>query len=147
MRISDWSSDVCSSDLTTIEYTDNIRRLVINNTSQLFVPQQWYSYPTTIFGVGSGIDLVEISSPIDCIGDNAGAVLKCPTFVEHEPMDHRHGHEIFEPFQGTHDQRPMRPRASHGNVEVVSVRLRGILPPVPGNHVTKLRFRPDKPSA
>src|SRR3546814_8064655 len=82
--------------------------------------------PTTIFGVGSGIDLVEISSPIDCIGDNAGAVLKCPTFVEHEPMDHRHGHEIFEPFQGTHDQRPMRPRASHGNVEVVSVRLRGI---------------------
>src|SRR3546814_17018233 len=55
---------------TTIEYTDNIRRLVINNTSQLFVPQQWYSYPTTIFGVGSGIDLVEISSPIDCIGDN-----------------------------------------------------------------------------
>src|SRR3546814_2960552 len=89
----------------------------------------------------------DLSSDV-CSSDlNAGAVLKCPTFVEHEPMDHRHGHEIFEPFQGTHDQRPMRPRASHGNVEVVSVRLRGILPPVPGNHVTKLRFRPDKPSA
>src|SRR3546814_19396437 len=124
MRISDWSSDVCSSDLiihtfinridfeplrlrviiagqctyrieTTIEYTDNIRRLVINNTSQLFVPQQWYSYPTTIFGVGSGIDLVEISSPMDCIGDHAGAVLKCQTFVEHKPMDHRQGQELL----------------------------------------------------
>src|SRR3546814_10132051 len=132
MRISDWSSDVCSSDLTTIEYTDNIRRLVINNTSQLFVPQQWYSYPTTIFGVGSGIDLVEISSPIDCLGDNAGAVLKLPAFVEHEPMDHRPGHEIFEPFQGTHDQPLIRPRASTDHVEVVSVRPRWILPPAHG---------------
>src|SRR3546814_20813768 len=84
---------------------------------------------------------------MDCNLDDAWACLKWPTFVEHEPRDHRHGHEIFGPFQGTHDQRPMRPRASNGNVEVVSVRLRGILPPVPGNHVTKLRFRPDKPSA
>src|SRR3546814_12198323 len=102
---------------TTIEYTDNIRRLVINNTSQLFVPQQWYSYPTTIFGVGSGIDLVEISSPIDCIGDNAGAVLKCPTFVEHEPMAPRHGPELFEPFQGHNNQHTMTQRATNRKIK------------------------------
>src|SRR3546814_7906496 len=69
MRISDWSSDVCSSDLSGITATQTALQTVssniVNATTPGYTRKTVEFQPRTINGVGAGVEIARVGRDVD----------------------------------------------------------------------------------
>ena len=97
---------------------------------------------------------MHVACAVDRVVYDAVAALEGPAMLGHVPMDDGDGDHFLQPFQRAEDQRPMRPGAGEGDIEMIAARfgLKAGLAARPrgavlGDPAAELRRRPFEPAA
>ncbi len=114
---------------------------VIDDGLRVLVPQHRNSRTAVIVRIGTGIELMQVPAVEQRIGYHPLALRKRPALLCHQPMRHRHRHDLFQTLQRPHDQRAMRPRTGQRHIQVIAPG-RGREPVMPGRPGTPGRRHP-----
>lgn len=89
----------------------------------LLVPQHRHCHPARIGRIRLGVDLVQIVEAIERVAGGAILGQEGPAILAHEMVHDRNRDDVFQLLQRAEDQGAVRPRASPGDIEVITAGL------------------------
>src|SRR5215210_2675474 len=102
-----------------VEHADELARLIVDDGTGLLVPERRGGNAACVARVGLLVDLAQEAGAVDFVGDLAQLAVPTPAIVAHVRADHRHGDRTFQPLELAQYDRPVRPGAGPGDVQVV----------------------------
>src|SRR3712207_4679345 len=102
-----------------VEHADDLARLVVDDGAGLLVPERRGGNAPGIARVGLLVDLAQEAGAVDVVGDLARLAVPTPALVAHVRADDGHGDRTFQPLELAQYDRPVRPGASPGDIQVV----------------------------
>src|SRR5690606_6080205 len=83
---------------STVQHTDNLRRLIIDDALPLFMPEYGNGHPSGVIRCISGVYLVQKTGVEVWVGNDAWHWCKTPAALAHKGVDHRNTDGVFQSF-------------------------------------------------
>src|SRR5215207_6473732 len=90
-----------------IEHADDRARLVVDDSTRLFIPENRRRDASCIVGICLRVDLPQIVGAVHQVRDNAWLVVESPAVLAHKGPNDRKPDDSFQSLQLTHYRRPV----------------------------------------
>ena len=96
---------------------------IVDDATGALVPEDRHGDPAAVAVGGPRIDLVQVARAAEPIAGGAGEIGKVPALDYVDRMDDRDADGLLQAEEGAIEERPVRPGAGIGDVEMVAARL------------------------